>query len=274
MNRPPFLATVVLASFFAGTHGEAAERLRLATTTSTENSGLLAELIPPFEGDSGIEIDVIAVGSGKAIRLAANGDADVILSHAPVLEQAFIEAGTGINRREVMYNDFVLVGPPRDPAGVRGFSSVAEALRRIASAGAAFVSRGDESGTHQKEKALWHLAGVEPSGAWYLPAGQGMGAVLLMADEREAYTLADRGTWIAYRRKGDLAILVEGDPPLFNPYTITAVNPARHPHVRYRAAMALIGWVTSREGQRLIDHFRIEGERLFRPLAVPAEAAP
>ena len=130
MNRPPFLATVVLASFFAGTHGEAAERLRLATTTSTENSGLLAELIPPFEGDSGIEIDVIAVGSGKAIRLAANGDADVILSHAPVLEQAFIEAGTGINRREVMYNDFVLVGPPRDPAGVRGFSSVAEALRR------------------------------------------------------------------------------------------------------------------------------------------------
>ncbi len=246
----------------------AADHLRLTTTTSTENSGLLAQLLPPFERESGLKIDVIAVGSGKALKLAENGDADVVLSHAPDLEEPFISAGYGVNRRDVMYNDFVIVGPAEDSAKIRG-SDAAEALRRVASSGATFVSRADESGTHQKEKQLWAETGIKPAGTWYLEAGQGMGEVLVMASERKAYTLTDRGTWISFRKKLDLSLLVEGDPRLRNPYTILAVNPARHPHVKYKEAMALIAFVTGPEGQKIIGGFQQDGEVLFHPTAIP-----
>jgi tungstate transport system substrate-binding protein len=242
--------------------------LRLATTTSTEQSGLLRTVLPPFEKRFGLKVDVIAVGSGKALKLAENGDVDVVLSHAPKLEEAFVSAGHGVNRRAVMYNDFVIVGPPTDAAGVTGAKSAAGALRRIAAAQATFVSRGDESGTHQKEKALWEVAGVKPASPWHLAAGQGMGPVLLMTNERRAYTLSDRATYLAYSQRGDLKILFQGDPVLFNPYTVIAVNPARHRHAKYTETMQLIAWLTSVEGQQLIGNFERDGEVLFHAVAV------
>lgn len=246
------------------------ERLRLSTTTSTENSGLLKVLLPPFEKRFSVKVDVIPVGSGKALKLAENGDVDVVLSHAPELEESFVKAGFGVNRRDVMYNDFVITGPSDDPAGIRGAANAAEALGKIAAAKATFVSRGDESGTHQKEKALWKEARVTPEGGWYVSAGQGMGEVLMMANERRAYTLADRGTYTAFKQREQLVILVEGDPALFNPYTAIAVNPARHAHTKYIEAMELIAWLTSREGQKLIAGFRQGEEQLFHPTAVPS----
>ena len=249
----------------------AGDHLRLATTTSTESSGLLAELLPPFERANGIKVDVIAVGSGKALKLAENGDADVVLSHAPELEEPFVAAGYGVNRRDVMYNDFVIVGPSADPAKIRGLKDAAEVMKRLASSGASFVSRADESGTHQKEKQLWAAAGIRPQGPWYLEAGQGMGEVLIMASERKAYTIADRGTWIAFRAKLDLSLLVAGDPRLRNPYTIIAVNPALHSHVKYRETMALIAFVTGTEGQKIIGSFQKDGEVLFHPTAIPEQ---
>ncbi len=249
------------------------EHLRLATTTSTENSGLLGVVLAPFERRFGVKVDVIAVGSGKAMKLGENGDVDVVLSHAPELEHAFVAAGFGVNRRDVMYNDFVLVGPPDDPAKLREERTAVEAVKRLAAARATFISRGDESGTHEKEKALWKAAAVAPAGAWYVSAGLGMGQVLQMADEKNAYTLSDRGTYLSYRAKGDLVIVNQGDPVLFNPYTIIAVNPARHPKVRYFDAMALIAWMTSPEGQRIIGDFKVSGEMLFHPTAVPPAAA-
>jgi tungstate transport system substrate-binding protein len=266
--REAVLFALVLSAF-GSWPAVAQTRLRLATTTSTEQSGLLGVLLPPFEKRSGIKVDVIAVGSGKALRLAQNGDVDVVLSHAPTLEEAFVAAGHGVNGRNVMYNDFVLVGPRSDPAAVAEAKSAAEALRRIAAARATFISRGDESGTHQKEKALWVAATVNAAGEWYLAAGQGMAPVLLMANERRAYTLSDRATYLAYRQRGDLKILFQGDPALSNPYTVIAVNPARHPHVKYAEAMRLIAWLTSVEGQRHIGSFERDGEVLFHPLAVP-----
>jgi tungstate transport system substrate-binding protein len=252
----------------------AQEHLRLATTTSTDQSGLLQVLLPPFEQRFHVQVDVIAVGSGKALKLAENGDADVVLSHAPALEQAFMQAGFGVNRRDVMYNDFIIVGPPSDPAQLRAAAGAADAFKNLAAAQATFISRGDESGTHQKEKELWKAAGITPGGAWYVSAGLGMGEVLLMANERQAYTLSDRGTFLAYKKRDDLTILLQGDPVLFNPYTITAVNPARHPHVKYIEAMLLIAWCTCPEGQALIGGFRQDGEVLFHPTAIPPASAP
>jgi tungstate transport system substrate-binding protein len=246
----------------------AQDRLRLSTTTSTDNSGLLAVVLPPFEQRFHLKVDVVAVGSGKALKLAENGDVDVVLSHAPELEEAFMKAGFGVNRRDVMYNDFVVVGPPSDPAQLRGALSAVDALKRIAAKQATFISRGDESGTHQKEKELWRTAGLTPSGAWYVSAGQGMGEVLLMADERRAYALADRGTYLAYKKRDELIIVSQGDPMLFNPYTVMAVSPARYPQVKYIEAMELIAWLTSPEGQRLIGSFKQAGEVLFHPTAV------
>jgi len=243
--------------------------IRLATTTSTENSGLLGAILPPFEKRVGVKVDVIAVGSGKAMKLGENGDVDVVLSHAPALEDAFVAAGFGVNRRDVMYNDFVLVGPPNDPAAVREAKDAVDAFKRLAAAQATFISRGDDSGTHEKEKALWKAAGITPAGTWYVSAGLGMGQTLQMADEKKAYTLSDRGTYLTYKAKGDLVILSQGDPALFNPYTIIAVNPARYPKVRYLDAMALIAWMTSPGGQRRIGDFTIGGEMLFHPTAVP-----
>ena len=263
-------AALVLAAFLlAALPAAAQEHLRLATTTSTENSGLLGSLLPTFEEAFHLEVDVVAVGSGQALKLAENGDADVVLSHAPVLEEAFVANGFGVNRRGVMYNDFVIVGPPGDPAGIRGAKSAVEALRTIAAKQAPFLSRGDESGTHVKEKELWAAAGITPSGAWYRSAGVGMGQLLQMADETGAYTLTDRGTYVSRKQKGDLVIVVENDPRLFNPYSIIATNPARHPTAKYIAAMQLIAWMTSPEGQRRIAAFQIEGKSLFVPTAVP-----
>ncbi len=246
-------------------------RLRLSTTTSTENSGLLAVLIPPFEARFKLRVDVIPVGTGRALKLAEGGDVDVTLVHAPELEERFLKQGFGINRRYVMYNDFVIVGPPHDPAGIKNAPDAKSAFRRIAQTKDLFISRGDRSGTHIKELNLWGKTGLSPSLPWYLEAGRGMGAVLVIADQKRAYTLTDRGTFLSFRQKLDLHILVEGDPALFNPYHVIATNPARHPHVNYLGAMLLIGWLTSPEGQEIIATFGAED--FGRPLFIPAAIA-
>ncbi|MFQ5804236.1 MAG: substrate-binding domain-containing protein [Candidatus Methylomirabilales bacterium] len=246
-------------------------RLRLSTTTSTENSGLLAVLIPPFEARFGLRVDVIPVGTGKALKLAEGGDVDVTLVHAPELEEQFLKQGFGVNRRYVMYNDFVIIGPSDDPAGIKNAPDAKSAFQRIAEAKALFISRGDRSGTHTKELSIWKETGFNPSLPWYLEAGRGMGAVLIIADQKRAYTLTDRGTYLSFRRKLNLPVLVEGDPALFNPYHVIATNPARHPHVNYLDAMLLIGWLTSSEGQKIIAKFGTEefGRPLFIPTAIP-----
>ena len=248
----------------------AQEHLKMSTTTSTDNSGLLGALLPPFEAAFNVKVDVIAVGTGKALELGKNGDVDVVFVHARPAEDQFVEEGSGVNRRDVMYNDFVLLGPADDPAGIAGAATAAEALQKIAAAQAGFISRGDNSGTHQKELQIWQEAGITPAGAWYQEAGQGMGAVLTMASEKQAYTLADRGTYLAYKEKIESALLFEGDPILYNPYGIIAVNPAKYPQVKYTLAMAFIGWVTSPEGQKIIKEFGVEqfGQPLFYPLVI------
>jgi tungstate transport system substrate-binding protein len=251
-----------------GGEGAPAASIRLATTTSTENSGLLAALLPVFEERTGIRVDVIAVGTGAALRLGAQGDVDVVLVHAPEAEKEFVDAGHGVDRTPLMYNDFVIVGPAEDPAGIRGVADASGALRGIAAAKARFYSRDDDSGTHKKENSLWKAVGIDPretGEGWHFGTGQGMGATLTIADEAGGYTLTDRGTFLAFRDRIDLVILVEGDPALRNPYAAMAVNPARHPHVRYDEARRLIDWLASEEGQGLIDGFRLDGERLFHP---------
>ncbi len=243
----------------------AEERLRMATTTSTENTGLLAVLNPAFEQQTGIKLDVIAVGTGKAIKLAENGDVDLILVHAPIAEKKFVEVGYGIDRKAVMHNDFVLIGPETDPANVKQACLLKEAMQSIFKSEATFISRGDDSGTHKKERAIWKLAELEPDGNWYLAVGQGMGAVLKIANDKQAYTLTDRGTWLAYRDKLELEIVSEGDPVLFNPYHVIAVNPTQHAHAKYKLASEYIYFITSKEGQMLIQNFKVKGEQLFYP---------
>lgn len=274
-----FCILILLCSWAA-----AQQRLRLSTTTSTENSGLLGVLVPPFEKLCQCKVDVIAVGTGKALKLGEQGDVDVVLVHARALEDRFVAAGFGVNRRDVMYNDFVVLGPANDPAVLRQANSAADAFRRIAAHQAMFISRGDESGTHQKEKEIWAAAGLQPAGAWYRSVGQGMGEVLAMATELRAYTLADRGTYNAYRHgKTDLVILYEGNKNaaaaaklsveqvtaltgahgLFNPYGVMAVNPQKFPHVRYDLAMQFIEYITGPQGQRLIEHYQVQGDPVF-----------
>lgn len=254
--------------------GEAHTTVRLATTTSTENSGLLGYLLPVFERETGLRVQVIAVGTGKALRMAQDGDVDLVLVHAPAAEQQFMNTGAGTLRRAVMHNDFVIVGPPGDRAGIGSLHDAVVAFQRIARSRSTFISRGDDSGTHKKERALWEAAGIRPSGYWYREAGQGMGKVLQMADELQGYTLSDRGTWLAYQGKTDLQLLTEGDPRLFNPYHVIAVNPERYPDVNFAGARALIEWLTGSEGQRLISAYRLRGEQLFHPDALPAVAHP
>jgi tungstate transport system substrate-binding protein len=241
----------------------AEERLRMSTTTSTENSGLLSVLLPPFEKECDCQVDVVAVGTGKALKLGEAGDVDVVFVHARKLEDRFVANGFGVNRRDVMYNDFVLVGPPDDPAGVGKTRSATEAFRAISMKGSPFISRGDESGTHQKEKEIWASAGIVPKGAWYVEAGQGMGEVLTMATQKRGYALSDRGTYIAFRKKTDLVVLRHGDANLWNPYGIIAVNPKKFPHAKYGLAMKLIDFVTGPEGRSLISGYKVGGEQLF-----------
>ncbi|MDX2425862.1 MAG: extracellular solute-binding protein [Cycloclasticus sp.] len=270
MNRllKTLLSLMALFAALLSCSVHAEEPLRLATTTSTENSGLLAKLLPAFTKETGVNVDVIAVGTGKALQLARNGDADVVLVHAKQAEDVFIAKGFGVNRRDVMENDFVLLGPGNDPAAIKGKNSTLAAIKKIAVHKSPFISRGDNSGTHKKELLLWKHAGIEPEGDWYKQAGQGMGKVLLMADELSAYTLTDRGTWLAYQDKLSIQLLNDGGLLLKNPYGIIAVNPAVHKDIQYLKAMTLIAWITSPSGQGLIDTFQKNGQRLFFPTAI------
>ena len=247
----------------------AAERfITLSSTTSTENSGLFAYLLPMFTAKTGIEVRVVAVGTGAALKIGERGDSDVVLVHARAAEDAFIAQGFGVERRDVMYNDFIIVGPASDPAGIRGSRDASAALAAIAKAAAPFASRGDNSGTHKAELRLWTAAGIDPrpgSGKWYFELGSGMGATLNIAAAKGAYSLSDRGTWIAFRNRRNLVVAVEGDARLFNPYGVMLVNPARHPHVKRAEAMAFIDWLTGTEGQAAIAGFKIGGQPLFVP---------
>jgi tungstate transport system substrate-binding protein len=274
MRRLSAIALMLFLGLPALVHAaEPASRvLKLATTTSTENSGLLAEIIPLFEKQSGYSVHVIAVGTGKALRMGQDGDVDVVLVHAPAAEKRFVDSGYGIERHPVMYNDFVILGPANDPAGLKGGREAAAGLAKIAASGSIFVSRGDDSGTHKKERRLWEAAGIEPGGTWYREAGQGMGKVIQMAGELEGYTLADRGTWLASMDKSPLTLLLEGDELLHNPYGIIAVSPQRYPDINHAGAQALIDWMTSKAGQKAIGDFRIVGQQLFIPSALPVHA--
>ncbi|MDO9529612.1 MAG: substrate-binding domain-containing protein [Syntrophales bacterium] len=275
MKFKKYLGLVLVVFFLLSSFSPAlaGERLKLSTTTSTENSGLLYVLLPPFEKMFNLKVDVVPVGTGKALKLAENGDVDVTMVHARSLEDKFVVEGYGVNRRDVMYNDFVIIGPGSDPAGIKKAKTAAEAFKLIAGKRAVFVSRADRSGTNVKELTIWKAAGINPSGRWYLESGKGMGAVLTMADEKRAYTMTDRATYLSFigGKKISLPVLFERDHVLFNPYGIIAVNPARHSHVNYVKAMALIGWVTSQEGQKIIKEFGKEkfGRPLFIPVAVP-----
>ena len=249
-------------------------RLRLATTTSTENTGLLNVLLPPFEQKNNCKVDVISVGTGKALKLGERGDADVVLVHARKAEDKFIADGFGVDRRDVMHNDFVILGPDADPAGIEGEKDPVAAFKKIAEKASPFISRGDESGTHVKEKELWQAAGVTPATPGYMESGQDMGATLVMANEKQAYTLCDRATYLAFRSKIQLKVMSEGDPRLFNPYGVIAVNPKKNPNVKYDLAKAFIEYITSEEGQKIIGDFKKDGEQLFYPDAVKVQGAP
>lgn len=247
--------------------------IRLATTTSTENSGLLDVLLPAFHRRTGIEVQVMAMGTGRALQTGRDGNCDVVLVHAPQAEEQFVAGGWGVNRRPVMYNDFLLLGPPADPARLKGVRSPVTAVQKISATGSLFVSRGDNSGTHAKEKALWQAAGIEPSGAWYRSVGKGMGQTLIMANELNAYVLVDRGTAIKFRGKLSLAPVLEGHKRLHNPYRIIAVNPARHRHVKYDDVLKFIDFLVSEECQSLIGGYRLGGEILFHPWPTPPQPA-
>ncbi len=262
---------ISLAAILGGTPAVADDSfITLASTTSTEQSGLFRHLLPLFTAKTGVGVHVVALGTGQALRTAANGDADVVLVHDRVAEEKFVADGFGIERHAVMYNDFVVVGPATDPAQVHGSVDAVQAFQRLATAGATFISRGDNSGTHAMETRLWRAAGQDPPAGkapWYLSVGQGMGPTLTMAAARDAYTLADRGTWLSFRNRGPLTILLEGDPALFNPYSVILVNPARHPQVKAEMARSFANWLVSPEGQAAIGAFQIEGQRLFIPNA-------
>jgi tungstate transport system substrate-binding protein len=248
----------------------AAERpfITVSSTTSTRDSGLLDYLLPIFESASGVQVRIIAVGTGQALQLGERGDVDAVLVHDRLSEDRFMARGDGLLRRDVMYNDFVVLGPARDPARIHGAKDAVVAFRRIAAAHAPFLSRGDDSGTNKEELRLWKAAGIDPrgaSGTWYKETGSGQGATLNTAVELDAYTLVDRGTWISFRNKRDLRILVEGDPRLRNPYGVIVVNPQRHPQVKVDLARRFVDWLVSGAGQAAIASFRVDGQVLFHP---------
>ena len=247
-----------------------AQTILVQSTTSTQNSGLYDHLLPIFQDATGIEVQVVAVGTGQAIRNARNGDADVLLVHAKAAEEAFVADGWGTARNDLMYNDFVIVGPKDDPVGLSGMTDAIAALRKLADAKGIFASRGDDSGTHKAEMRLWREAGIdaaEASGTWYRETGSGMGATLNVGVTMDAYVLTDRATWISFRNKGTHRILVEGDAQLFNQYGIILVNPQRHPHVKAAAARQFIDWMLSEAGQSAIADYHVDGQQLFFPNA-------
>jgi tungstate transport system substrate-binding protein len=247
----------------------------LSTTTSTQDSGLLDVIVPLFEKKTGYTVKTIAVGTGQALALAARGEADVVLAHAPSLEKKYVSEGKLLNRRLVMYNDFVIIGPPDDPAKIQGLKKAAEAMKAIASSRSKFVSRGDNSGTHNLEKALWKLTGIVPSESWYIESGQGMGATLGIADDRSAYTITDRGTYLALQKRVRLPILLEGDRPLLNIYSVLEVNPANGPRVNTAGGKAFADFLVAPETQDVIKSFGVEkyGQPLFAPIAGMEEKA-
>ena len=261
----------ILAVALAAGQASAETRIKCASTTSTQNSGLFDYILPIFAKQTGIQVDVVAVGTGAAIEIGKRGDADVVFVHAKPLELKAVDEGYFINRHDVMYNDFVIVGPPSDPAKIKDMKSATEAFKKIAESKSTFISRGDKSGTNIKELAIWKKDGIDPKGQkWYLEAGQGMGNTLRVASEKQAYTLTDRGTWLALKDKEKLklALLVQGDPILFNQYGVMAVNPKKHPNVKYKEAMVFVNWLISPEGQKAIADYKDKnGNKLFVPNA-------
>jgi tungstate transport system substrate-binding protein len=276
IKKPRTIALLVIAIIALSTIGwyvwdTNRERLILATTTSTYDSGLLDELVPEFESQYHVYVDIISVGTGQAIETARTGDADIILVHSRSRELEFVNGGYGYHRIGIMYNDFVIVGPSSDPANIRGLNNVTEAFIRIKDAGnkeeCIFLSRGDNSGTHTKEVSIWAAAGIEPSVNWYLEIGQGMGTTIQMANEEQTYTLADRGTWLSWKSDVTLEILTEGDLILLNPYGVIPVNPEKHSHVKNELAIKFVKYLISTETQQMIGDFKKEGEVLFKPIA-------
>lgn len=268
-NRRLVLVQMAVAAFICGANGPAqaqAESIVISSTTSTEQSGLFGHLMPAFTQATSIATKVVALGTGQALDMARRGDADVVFVHDQVAEEKFVAEGFGLQRLPVMYNDFVLIGPKADPAATKG-SDIVEALKKLAAANTAFVSRGDKSGTHAAELRFWKLAGLEAKGGGYRECGCGMGPALNIAASTGAYVLADRGTWLNFKNRADLAVLVEGDKRLFNQYGVMVVNPAKHPHVKQAAAQKFADWVTSSAGQAAIASYKIGGEQLFFPNA-------
>ncbi len=266
------LASALFAAGFVAASPALAENpfITVQSTTSTENSGLFSYLLPLFTAKSGIDVRVVAVGTGQAIKNAANGDGDVLLVHSRADEDKFVADGNSLKRYDLMYNDFVLAGPAADPAGIAGSTDAAAAIKKIGEVKAAFVSRGDDSGTHKAEMKLWKVTGIDAkaaSGTWYREAGQGMGATLNIASSMNAYVLADRATWSSFKNRGDLKILVEGDKRLYNPYGVMLVNPAKFPNVKAKEGQAFVDWLVSAEGQAAIAGFKINGEQQFFPTA-------
>jgi tungstate transport system substrate-binding protein len=263
------LKAILLAAVLATTTGAWAQEryIVVSSTTSTENSGLFRHLLPLFKQRTDVDVRVVAQGTGQALDMGRRGDCDVVFVHNMAAEQKMVKAGWFVNRHDVMYNDFVIVGPKSDPARVRGMQDVVGAMVRIATAQAPFASRGDKSGTHAAELRLWKMATIEPKGSWYRETGSGMGATLNTASGMNAYALADRGTWLSFKNRGELTIVVEGDQRLFNQYGVMLVNPARHAHVRKDWGQAFIDWIVSPEGQAAIAAYKIGSEQLFFPNA-------
>jgi tungstate transport system substrate-binding protein len=262
-----FLAGAAFALAPLGLAAQEAEFITVASTTSTEQSGLFGHILPMFQEATGIEVRVVAQGTGQALETGRRGDADVVFVHARALEEAFVAEGYGVERFDVMFNDFVLVGPGDDPAGIGEAGSAAGAMAAIAEAEAPFASRGDDSGTHVAEMNLWEAAGVAPEGAWYRETGSGMGPTLNTASQMNAYALTDRGTWLSFENRGEMEVLFEGDEVLFNPYGVILVSPEMHPHVKAEAGQAFIDWLISPEGQEAIASYEVGGEQLFFPNA-------
>jgi len=266
------LATLLLAPVVSVGVAAQDDFIIVQSTTSTQNSGLFDHILPKFTEKTGIDVRVVAVGTGQALKNARNGDGDVVLVHSKPDEEKFVADGWGMKRHDVMYNDFIIVGPVSDPAGISGLKDADKALKKIAEAEAPFASRGDDSGTHKAELNLWKQAGIDPtkaSGDWYLETGSGMGATLNTAVGKHAYTFTDRGTWLSFGNKSDFDVLVEGDPTLFNQYGVILVNPAKHPRVKAKQGQAFVDWLTSAEGQKAIASYRIDGQQLFFPNARP-----